>query len=183
LASSYEDKFQERDTELERLFALARTGDERAYQQFLTILSKLAFSYAMRRLRDEEMSEDFSQDFLMAIHLARDSYDSSRPIGPWIGAIISRRFIDLLRKKKVRMIVSSDSENIEKVIQQDDQAEKTDFVHIWNSMSEEKQELLNAILVRGEDVEDVAKRMDKSPGSLRVMLTRTVDSLRRKIES
>ena len=43
--------------------------------------------------------EDVVQDILIAVHLKRQTWDDSRPIGPWIAGIARYKLIDALRRR------------------------------------------------------------------------------------
>ncbi|WP_376711614.1 sigma factor [Bradyrhizobium altum] len=49
-------------------------------------------------------AEDVVQEVLLAIHLKRGTWDLSRSIAPWIGAIIRNKIIDAFRRRGRRRI-------------------------------------------------------------------------------
>jgi RNA polymerase sigma-70 factor (ECF subfamily) len=79
------------------LMAAAQDGDRRAYERLLREIVPFLRGVARRRLRGEADVEDAVQDALLTIHQIRHTYDPSRPIRPWLGAIAERRALDRLR--------------------------------------------------------------------------------------
>lgn len=87
----------DRDTEWSTLMAAAQDGDRRAYERLLREIVPFLRGVARRRLRGEADIEDAVQDTLLTIHQIRHTYDPSRPIRPWLGAIAERRALDRVR--------------------------------------------------------------------------------------
>ncbi len=81
------------------LLAAAQAGDARAYDSLLREVTPRLRQIARARIRDAAEVEDAVQDALMTIHALRHTYDPSRPFGPWMSTIASRRAIDRLRRR------------------------------------------------------------------------------------
>ncbi len=87
----------DRDSDWSALMAAAQHGDRRAYERLLREIVPFLRGVARRRLRGEADVEDAVQDALLTIHQIRQTYDPSRPIRPWLGAIAERRALDRVR--------------------------------------------------------------------------------------
>lgn len=88
-----------RDTDWAILMAHAQDGDKAAYQRLLQEITPYLRSLAARRHRDPSDIEDAVQDILLTVHSIRQTYDPTRPFGPWLVTIANRRFIDRLRRQ------------------------------------------------------------------------------------
>jgi len=88
-----------RDVDWSILMARAQDGDGAAYHRLLQDIVPYLRSLAARRHRDPSDVEDAVQDILLTIHSIRQTYDPTRPFGPWLVTIASRRFIDRLRRQ------------------------------------------------------------------------------------
>lgn len=88
-----------RDTDWAILMAHAQDGDKAAYQRLLEEITPYLRSLATRRHRDPCDIEDAVQDILLTVHSIRQTYDPTRPFGPWLVTIANRRFIDRLRRQ------------------------------------------------------------------------------------
>ena len=86
------------DGEWEAWMAAAQAGDARAYDRLLRACLPLHRAIARRRIQNPAEAEDAVQDALLTIHQLRHTYDPTRPIRPWLGAITERRAIDRLRR-------------------------------------------------------------------------------------
>lgn len=79
--------------------AAAQAGDAAAYDRLLRAALPLLRAVARRRIVNPAEAEDAVQDALLTIHTLRHSYESARPIRPWMVAICERRAIDRLRRQ------------------------------------------------------------------------------------
>jgi RNA polymerase sigma factor (sigma-70 family) len=81
------------------LMAHAQGGDRAAYRRLLEEIAPYVRALAVRRLPNRSDVEDAVQDVLMTVHAVRQTYDPTRPFGPWLIAIADRRIIDRLRRQ------------------------------------------------------------------------------------
>jgi RNA polymerase sigma factor (sigma-70 family) len=79
--------------------ARAQAGDQRAYRRLLEDITPYLRTLAARYVRNGADIEDAVQDVLLTIHSVRNTYDPSRPFGPWLVAIANRRITDGLRRR------------------------------------------------------------------------------------
>src|SRR6201997_3648207 len=81
----------------------AMTGDAGAYRKLLVSLAPHMRAVARSRCRrlgaPESEVEDIVQEVLLTIHLKRGTWDQSRPIGPWVAAIVHNKLVDALRRR------------------------------------------------------------------------------------
>jgi RNA polymerase sigma-70 factor (ECF subfamily) len=90
----------EQERQATALIVRAQQGDAVAYAELLTLLASLARRYARNRLGDVPWLDDVAQEALLTVHAARPTYDVQRPFAPWFYAILSSRFIDVLRRER-----------------------------------------------------------------------------------
>jgi RNA polymerase sigma-70 factor, ECF subfamily len=66
----------------------------------LRAILPFARSIARRHLRADEEIEDAVQDALVTLHRIRHTYEPGRPVRPWLAAIVTRRAIDIARRRQ-----------------------------------------------------------------------------------
>ncbi|MDE1175604.1 MAG: sigma-70 family RNA polymerase sigma factor [Edaphobacter sp.] len=88
-----------RDLDWSILMARAQDGDTEAYRRLLEQITPYLRHLASKRHRDPRDIEDSVQDILLTVHVIRQTYDPSRPFGPWLVAIANRRIFDRLRRR------------------------------------------------------------------------------------
>lgn len=90
----------EAEIALGRLMQRAQAGDAAAYTVLLTALTPIV----RRMIRSRRASfgadaiEDLVQDTLLSLHAARATYDPTRPLLPWVSAIVRHRLGDAARR-------------------------------------------------------------------------------------
>jgi RNA polymerase sigma-70 factor, ECF subfamily len=87
------------EAELAGLLRSALTGDQKAYTAFLAGAARLVRAFVRRRVgKCGPHPEDIVQETLLAVHLKRCTWDSNRPVTPWLYAIARYKLIDALRR-------------------------------------------------------------------------------------
>jgi RNA polymerase sigma-70 factor (ECF subfamily) len=94
------------------MMARAQSGDKDAYHRLLTAIVPYLRARALVRLGSVQEAEECVQDTLLTIHEARQSYDPTRPFGPWLVAIADRRIADRLRHIRRRQRLNEAVGNI-----------------------------------------------------------------------
>lgn len=92
---------EENEHRLRNLWDRALDGDDFAYREFLTALSRKLRPYVRRQLsrlgRDDGEAEDIVQEVLLAVHGKRHTYDRNVPVMAWVHVIARYKMIDFLR--------------------------------------------------------------------------------------
>jgi len=83
---------------LKKMLILSQQGDKDAYKNFLMSILPLIHSIFSKKIFHKDDTSDVIQEILLSIHKALPSYDSKRPVLPWVLAISERRIIDYIRK-------------------------------------------------------------------------------------
>ncbi len=82
----------------------AMAGDPRAYHKLLSAMTPRLRMMARKRCElfgaPTSEAEDVVQEVLLAIHLKRGTWDPSRPLGPWLSAIVRNKLVDSLRRRR-----------------------------------------------------------------------------------
>jgi RNA polymerase sigma-70 factor (ECF subfamily) len=81
-----------------RAMVAAHGGDKQRYEQLLRELGETTEHYIRRRFGELACIEDCVQECLLAVHMARHTWDSRRPFRPWFFTIVHHRTVDLLRR-------------------------------------------------------------------------------------
>lgn len=99
--SQAEPLAQRTDGKLDWSTAMARAqaGDQDAYRRLLEDITPHLRALAGRHNRNGADIEDAVQEVLLTIHAVRNTYDPSRPFGPWLLTIANRRITDGLRRR------------------------------------------------------------------------------------
>lgn len=93
----------ELETRLRPVFLAALAGDAAAYRVFLDAISARLRGYLRQMLArsgrtEPSETEDVLQEALLALHLARHTYDPAIPVTAWAHAIARYKLVDHLRR-------------------------------------------------------------------------------------
>ena len=72
--------------------------------------------------------EEEVQEILLAIHIKRDTWDKSKPVGPWIISIVSYKLSGMLRARRIRSRLDVTFQGLAAVLWETDQGGASDFV-------------------------------------------------------
>ena len=89
------------DDELELVLRIQR-GDRAAFDELARRYARRAFAVAYRILRQTQDAEDLVQDAFIAALDAIDSFDPTRPFGPWFFKIVVNRSLNAASARSTR---------------------------------------------------------------------------------
>lgn len=158
------------------------SGDAVAYRRFLVTITPHLRSVARYRCRkfgaSDGDAEDVVQEVLLAIHLKRGTWDQSRPIGPWIAAIVRNKLINTLRRRGRQVIVP-----IEDVIdtlgteEHADDLPPGDMDSLLAKLNGPQRTIVQSISIDGSSVRETARKLGMTEGAVRVALHRALKKL------
>jgi RNA polymerase sigma-70 factor (ECF subfamily) len=83
-----------------------RNGDEDAFHELVTRYKKSLYTFLRRFFNRQEIVEDVFQETFLQLYISQDSFDTNRPLRPWLFTIASRKAIGALRKMRRQSTVS-----------------------------------------------------------------------------
>jgi RNA polymerase sigma factor (sigma-70 family) len=162
----------------------AISGNSDAYRRFLLSVTPYLRAITRHRCRitgvSEGDAEDIVQEVLLAIHLKRGTWDQSRPIGPWITAIVRNKLIDALRRRGRHITVPID-DIIDTLGAEDDGdgegAAPGEIDGLLSQLKIRQREIVKSISINGSSVRETADRLQMTEGAVRVALHRAIKTL------
>jgi len=73
-------------------------GDETAFREIVDRYKNSLYSFLRRFLNRQDLVEDVFQETFLQLFASRDSFDTSRPLRPWLFTIAANKAKDALRK-------------------------------------------------------------------------------------
>ena len=173
------------DDELEKLMAAALKGDNSCYNQVLVKITAFLRPYFAKRLSNQAEVEDITQETLISIHKARHTYDSSRPLKPWVFAIAQYRLADFLRSHYAKRVQYTDE--IDKAADVSS-LDVTEPGISYESIKKDIYKLpgkqpmiLHLIHSEGYTAKEVAKKMKMTESAVKVSAHRAYKILRKRL--
>jgi len=90
-------------------------GDEDAFAELVQRYRAPVYSYLVRCGVAPDDRDDLFQEIFIRVHRAAASYDTGRPLHPWIFTIVANTVRTHLRRQRVRSLVGSVEETAEPV--------------------------------------------------------------------
>lgn len=157
-------------------------GDSYAYHKFLTAVTPHLRAIARRRCdqfgASASEAEEVVQEVLLTIHLKRGTWDSSRPLGPWISAIVRNKVVDSLRRRGRQVVVPLEDvvdtlESHEGVAVSD----QIDIKHILEKLKDPQRTIVQSISIEGASIRETADQLEMTEVAVRVALHRALKRL------
>jgi len=83
-----------------QLLAQFAEGDEAAFRELVNRYKNGLYAFLKQFLNQQDMVEDAFQETFLQLFTSRDSFDTSRPLRPWLFTIAANKAKDALRKKQ-----------------------------------------------------------------------------------
>jgi RNA polymerase sigma-70 factor (ECF subfamily) len=171
----------ERETYCSALMRRANRGDAAAYRLLLQELASILRRSARRSGSQcaHEDIEDAVQDTLLALHLKRRTWDESRPLLPWVRAILKNKVTDVLRRRGGRVHLSIDDFTETLADVPVEVASRIDTEVVLASLKGRQRDVVVSISVEGGSARQVAARLGMSEVAVRVCLHRALKAMAR----
>ena len=188
---SVEQTRTESDTRRSALMAAAQTGDRVAYETLLRDCVSFIVSVARRQGVPSDRTDDVVQEVLLTVHRARATYDPRRSFNVWLGVIVERRAIDMLRQihrrgaREVHSPLAYESHADEAVDLSAGIEHKEKVDRIGAALAElprRQREAVHHLMLDEKSLADAAELTGRSKGSLKVNLHRALNALRLKMD-
>lgn len=159
----------ERSADERALVARFAAGDHDAVTELYTRYSRPLYTVAMSVLRDSERARDCVQESFVKAWQAAATIDPTRPISPWLYAIVRRTAIDILRRES-RVRPTGDQDDV------DSSVLPVSFESTWEAwelrraldkLPPDEQEVLRLAYFEGRTHSDIAARLGVPLGTVK----------------
>jgi RNA polymerase sigma-70 factor (ECF subfamily) len=176
---------RDREAQWSELMRAARKGDHAAYERCLREMAQALRPLVRRGLfrvgANPAETEDVVQDVLIAVHLKRQTWDDSRPIGPWIAGIARYKIIDAARRRGGRTdLPIDDFADILPAEAEPETASERDVARSLEALPEGQRKVVRAIAIEGASIAVTAQTLNMSEGAVRVALHRGLGALAKR---
>lgn len=176
---------KDREAQWADLMRAALGGDGAAYERCLREMAQALRPLVRRGLyrvgaNPAEM-EDVVQDILIAVHLKRQTWDATRPIGPWISGIARYKIIDAARRRGGRIdLPIEDFEDVLPAQAEPESVTDRDVTRSLEALPEGQRKVVRAIAIEGASIAVTAQTLNMSEGAVRVALHRGLGALAKR---
>jgi RNA polymerase sigma-70 factor (ECF subfamily) len=162
------------------MMRLALGGNSTIYATLLKEIAALARGNARgmlrRRGQSDEDLEDIVQEVLLAVHLKRDTWDSSRAFGPWLGAIVRHKLVDAMRKRRLGDVAVDELAEVLPA-HETTPSDTHDVERTLAILPQKPRSIVRAIAIEGRSAAQVGAELGMNEGAVRVALHRALKDL------
>jgi RNA polymerase sigma-70 factor (ECF subfamily) len=162
----------------------ASAGDRDAYHRLLVALAPLVTAIVrhclMRHAQDDTDLEDVVQDCFLTLHLKRHLWDPTRPLVPWVRALVTNKCLDALRRKgATKTLQIEDFENVISApeTQPASTPSQSELQALVLRLKGRSRDVLTAVALQGMSIKTAATKLGLSEGNARVALHRGIKVL------
>ncbi|MGK2938787.1 MAG: sigma-70 family RNA polymerase sigma factor, partial [Solirubrobacteraceae bacterium] len=171
----------------ERLVALARRGNQAAFEALVSRYQSRLLSFTRHMLGSKEDAEDVLQEVFAAAYNAMLADDRPINVRPWLYRIARNRSLNHLRKQQPIGVDSMDIHFADGGISTADRVHtREDFRHLMEDVTELPETQRTALLLREIDAlsyEQIAEAMETTVPSVKSLLVRARVSLAEAAEA
>ncbi len=167
------------------LVARVQRGDRDAFDWLARRYAKRAFAVANRLLQNGADAEDVVQDAFIAAVNAIDSFDSSRPFGPWFMRIVLNKGLTALRSRAAESkhlrsseLVENDAHAISTESLRDRAEIRERFRDAMQLLPQRQQLIVQLADVEGFTSAEIAGQLGIPSGTVRWLLHQARETLR-----
>ncbi|MBR9904629.1 MAG: sigma-70 family RNA polymerase sigma factor [Gammaproteobacteria bacterium] len=173
---------QSREQKWASLMRSGLAGQESAYRSFLELVTPHLRATVSSRCRNFRASEgdveDIVQEVLITLHLKRHTWDTSRPISPWLNAVAHNKMIDAFRRRYRHHHIPLDDVAEGLFFEETgDSYAGQDIEKMLEKLKENERVIVRSISLDECSVREVAIKLKMSDGAIRVALHRALKQL------
>ncbi|MFZ4714624.1 MAG: RNA polymerase sigma factor [Bacteriovoracaceae bacterium] len=171
------------DENLKILLLASQAGNKESYRQFLEIIMPIVEKKCQHGVFKKDHVDDLVQESMLAIHKGLSTFDSNRPVIPWVYVIIQHKIIDYLRKS-ARNKEDSTGFEMDTIaeVKQDVTNESPKANDLIERLPEKLRQPLYLTKVKGYSTAEAAKLLGMKENALRTRLSRAYEKLKQLIE-
>jgi RNA polymerase sigma-70 factor (ECF subfamily) len=163
----------ERRATLERDAAFvrrARDGDTTAFDELVKAYMRQVFQVAYRVVGHREDAEDLVQDCFIAAYQYLESFDETRPFGPWITRIVLNRGANL-RRFRARRATEPETDAVSTAPSALDEATRAEarqkLDEVMATLNERQRVIVTLFDVDGLTSAEIGERLELAAGTVR----------------
>lgn len=174
------------ETQIRPAFLAALAGDNAAYRLFLDVIGARLRGYLRHMLKragrsEPSEAEDVLQEVLLALHLARHTYEPSSPVTAWAHAIARYKLVDHLRRTgRHSGHLPLDDEAFALAAPESQASDaRMDLVRAMEGLPERTRRLIERVKLQGGSVAEAARETGMSETAAKVAIHRGLKAMAR----
>lgn len=162
-------------------------GDTEAFDELVGRHMRSAFAVAYRLLGQRQDAEDVVQDGFVAALVKIDTFDRSRPFGPWLLRIVANRALNVRKARTLRQVEPIPTDVASGGVSPFDAAERSEqragLQRALAQLPEHQRWIVELFEIDGFTGPEIAEMLDIAEGTVRWHLHQAKRTLRAALES
>lgn len=161
-----------------------QTGDPEGVEALVVLLSPALLRFLSGPNLTWDVAEDVLQDFWLRLHRSRHTYRASEPVLPWVYAIARHTALDAYRRRRRIQSREFTRETMPETPHCDSSSQPGDsgVMSALERLPEGQREVILMLKVNGMSLEEVARALSTSVGSIKQKAHRAYRRLRVLLE-
>lgn len=159
----------------------AQRGDASAYLVLLRDIRPYVRNILLRQAGHMERAEDITQDVLLAVHQARDTWHAELAFLPWLHGIMRYKVHDNLRELYRRQSLEVADETAYETFPApptNTEGEGRDMERLFSTLTPRQRKLLTLTKVEGYTAAEAGRELGMSPTAVKVTVHRVLKQLK-----
>lgn len=161
---------------MEELVEKAKSNDEKAFDEIITLTKKEMYLIAKARLKNDEDIADVIQETILSCYKNIKKLKNNSYFKTWIIKILINECNKIYRKKGKNDISFEDKE-MENYIKSNEE-EIPEFDILINKLNDDEKLILTLYYYSGYTTKEISKIIKKNEGTIRSKISRAKDKLR-----
>jgi RNA polymerase sigma-70 factor, ECF subfamily len=158
----------------EELMLKYRDGDAEAFDMLFKSINHRIFGYVSKNLSDKNERDDVVQNIFIKLHTSKEKYNPAYPFDAWIFTISRSVLYDHLRKSsKIRY------EELKDFLLPQEETEAIDLQSTLDKLNEKNKNVVMMKYMDELSFEEIAKKIETTPGNIRQIISRAIRLLRK----
>lgn len=145
-------------------------GDESAFRELFERYNGRVYRYLSSKVFNKNELNDVFQNVFMKFHQSKHLYNEKYSFEAWFFTISKTVLIDYFRKNKKNAFEIPDTESIEE--------STIDVDPLLKKLPKQNQDILQLRYFEDSTFEEIAAKIDKTPGNVRKIISRSLKALR-----
>ena len=164
-------------------------GNTSAYAGLVEKYQSLAYTLALRMLKNPMDAEEVAQDAFVKAYVSLKSFKGTSKFSTWLYRIIYNTSVSMLRKKKIEMVKIEDRPEIERnIMQYEITSDETDFTlkaleKSLESLESDEKFIVSLYYYENTSVDEISEITGLSKSNVKVKLFRARKKLHEKLMS
>lgn len=163
---------------MEELVEKAKSNDEKAFDEIITLTKKEMYLIAKARLKNDEDIADVIQETILLCYKNIKKLKNNSYFKTWIIKILINECNKIYRKKGKNDISFEDKE-MENYIKSNEE-EIPEFDTLINKLNDDEKLILTLYYYSGYTTKEISKIIKKNEGTIRSKISRAKDKLRKQ---